>query len=324
MRKIGPAGPRPSLSRPDRPVQLSLPRLRLGKEGAQETKRGPGPSKTRYRLARIWKKTWVRRMVLVVLPGSTLLLAAMGLATSTTVSELLADQRQAVVSMLSERPEFAVRGYEVEGASVELRRRIEEVIALPKGASTLTFDVDDVRSAIAAIPAVREARVQLDPDGILSVQVSERTARALWRDGQQNLWLVDADGVKVDPAVTRAGYADLPLLLGPEAHASVPEALRLVSAVPDLQPHLRALVRVGQRRWNVELDGDVTIMLPEQGAVAALTRVMAWHYGDDLLERGISAIDMRDPGRPTLRLTADAQEIRRLRQVARGLPGEDT
>src|SRR5690606_6967422 len=101
------------------------------------------------------------------------------------------------------------------------------------------------------------------------------------------------------------------------------EALSLFRAVPDLRPRLRAFVRVGQRRWDVVLDRDLRIMLPERGAEAALARVMALHYGEELLDRDLAAIDMRLGARPTLRLTPDALDILRLREAATG-PGKET
>jgi len=82
---------------------------------------------------------------------------------------------------------------------------------------------------------------------------------------------------------------------------------------------VRGLVRVGERRWDVVLDRGQTIMLPEAGAVTALRQVIALHDTQDVLNRDVIIVDMRDVARPVLRLSDTAiAELRRLRTLVRG------
>jgi cell division protein FtsQ len=60
---------------------------------------------------------------------------------------------------------------------------------------------------------------------------------------------------------------------------------------------------VGDRRWDLVLDRDQRVLLPETGAVAALERVIALDEAQQLFARDISLIDMRIPERPTVRVT---------------------
>jgi hypothetical protein len=70
------------------------------------------------------------------------------------------------------------------------------------------------------------------------------------------------------------------------------------------QDRLRGLVRVGERRWDLVLDRDQRILLPETGALQALERVLALHAAQDLCRAISSASICAIPTRPTLRLTA--------------------
>jgi cell division protein FtsQ len=289
--------------------------------------RSPGPSKLAYRLARIWAKTWLRRAVLMT-PVLCLGLVAGRVAMSPAVAVWIEDGRQAAVAALSSRPEFALREFRVQNASPALERAIGAVVELPPGASSLTLDVAAVQARVAALGAVRNVRVTLGPDGILRIAVDERIAEALWRPGDNGghgtLHLVDREGVAIGPAGPRADHPGLPVVLGEGAPAAMAEALALFHAVPELRPRLRAFVRVGQRRWDVALDRDLTIKLPETGAEAALARVMALHYGEELLDRDLGVIDMRLGDRPTLRMTPRALEALRLLDAAGDDPGRRT
>jgi cell division protein FtsQ len=66
---------------------------------------------------------------------------------------------------------------------------------------------------------------------------------------------------------------------------------------------------MGERRWDMVLDRDQRILLPEEDPVAALQRVMALHKAQDMLERDISIVDMRNGARPTIRLNQPALNV---------------
>jgi cell division protein FtsQ len=95
----------------------------------------------------------------------------------------------------------------------------------------------------------------------------------------------------------------------------VPEALALLDAARPVLDRVRGLERVGERRWDLVLDRNQVIRLPEEGALAALGRVMAMNAAEDLLARYVAVVDLRDPRRPMLRLTEHAiSELERLRE----------
>ncbi|MEM9060461.1 MAG: cell division protein FtsQ/DivIB [Pseudomonadota bacterium] len=302
-------------ARPRVDVELTLPKappksLKLLMDLRPEAqKRRPGPSKLVYRLTRSWRKVWIRRTALIILPLAMLALVAWRVATDPVVVALVEDKRAEFADMMAERPEFAVHGVSIQGASDVLEAKIEPVLALPDKPSSLNIDVAAMQERIKSLAPVRDAHVTLTANGILDIAVEERIGKALWRDEEGSLWLVDPDGIEVASVSAREARPDLPLVLGRGAPAAMNEALGIFRAAPDLHARLRALVRIGERRWNVVLDRGLTILLPETAPRAALERVMAWHFGEDLLDRGLSAVDMRLVERPTLRMTRDAAEI---------------
>jgi cell division protein FtsQ len=81
---------------------------------------------------------------------------------------------------------------------------------------------------------------------------------------------------------------------------------------------------MGDRRWDVVLTNGTRILLPEMGARSALDRVLALDDVGDILSRDLTAVDLRNPGRLTVRLTEPAMdELRRIRGLAAGQTEED-
>jgi hypothetical protein len=81
----------------------------------------------------------------------------------------------------------------------------------------------------------------------------------------------DDTGHRVASLLARSDRPDLPLIAGEGADAAA-EALEVLAAAGPLIPRLRGLVRVGDRRWDLVLDRDQRILLPD-----ARTRCARWN-----------------------------------------------
>ena len=60
-------------------------------------------------------------------------------------------------------------------------------------------------------------------------------------------------------------------------------------------------MRVGERRWNLQLKNRVTVMLPEGHEAAALARLSDLQAHQQLLDRPLVFVDMRLPDRLAVR-----------------------
>ena len=110
--------------------------------------------------------------------------------------------------------------------------------------------------------------------------------------------------------------ADLPIVAGDGADAAAAEALRLFAAAAPLGARMRGLVRVGERRWDLVLRSGQRMLLPAADPVAAVERVIALTDAQDLLERDVVAVDLRNPARPSVRLSPAAMEaLRAIREI---------
>jgi len=278
---------------------------------AARVRRDPAPSKWDYRLQRLMLTPYVRGFLVKGIP-TLVILGAVALWFSHEPN------RQAVIGQLTHlraefeaRPEFRVSLARVEGASDDLAEAVRAKLALPLPMSSFDIDLDAARARIEALDAVQKADLRVRSGGILQVLITERVPVAVWRT-EEGLTLVDETGHRVAGLRARADRADLPLIAGEGADAATPEALDLIAAAGPLTPRIRGLVRVGDRRWDLVLDRDQRVMLPEKNPVQALERLLALDHAQDLMNRDILTVDLRSDHRPTLRLTRKAlADIRR-------------
>ncbi len=219
-----------------------------------------------------------------------------------------------------QRPQFIITEIDVPDVSRDLAEQIRVAAFVRLPASSLELDVNAVRERIEALDAVERARVRALPSGVLEIRAVERVPVVIWRSAG-GLELLDKDGVRVAEVDGRMRRPDLPLIAGDGADAHVPEALTVLAEAQPVAARVRGLVRVGDRRWDLVLDRDQVIKLPEADPVPALARVMALNAQDELLKRDLTVVDMRNPARPMLRLTEHALSERS--ETKTRIAGED-
>ncbi|MEE9389004.1 MAG: cell division protein FtsQ/DivIB [Paracoccaceae bacterium] len=278
----------------------------------------PAPSRIAYRLRRLWLTPLFRQTIRIGLPLA-LVAMALGWAVSQESYRLAVQDTFAEVrASIQSRPEFRVNLMAIDGASDAIAQDIREIVPVDFPVSSFDLDLTGMQNRISELDAVMRVDIQLRRGGILQIQVTERIPAAVWRVGR-DIELLDALGHRVGVIASRMDRPDLPLLAGTGAQNQVPEALELLAVAGPVAPRIRGLVRIGERRWDLVLDREQRILLPENNAVQALLQVMAQEQASDLLARDIIIVDMRNHSRPTLRLAPPAvAELRRIRDITQG------
>ncbi len=285
------------------------------KMSGHNPRRDPAPSKWAYRLQRLLLTPGIRAFLFRGLP----ILVVLGGVSIWFGHE---PNRQAVIAQLTQlradfeaRPEFRVSLARVEGASDDLAEVVRAKLALTLPMSSFDIDLDAARMRVEALDAVQKADLRVRSGGVLQVLITERDPVAVWRTAD-GLTLIDATGHRVAGLMARTDRPDLPLIAGEGADLMTPEALALIDAAGPLTPRIRGLVRMGDRRWDIVLDRNQRVMLPEKNPVQALERLLALDHAQDLMNRDILTVDLRSDRRPTLRLTPHAlAETRRAQGI---------
>ena len=267
--------------------------------------RDPAPSRLAYRMNRLMLTPAFRRFLRYGLPvlivASVVLIWGSDEARRQDAVDRIAELRR----QIEERPEFMVRMMAIERASPPVAVEIRSVLPLDFPVSSFDLDLDELQKSVETIDAVAAASVRIRQGGVLEVSVEERQPAVIWRSAEK-LELLDRTGHTVAPLAARTDRPDLPLIAGEGAKDHVAEALRLIALAGPVEGRLRGLLRVGERRWDIVLDRDLRVQLPENDPVTALQKVMALDAAQDLLARDISVVDFRNPARPVVRLTPSA------------------
>ena len=170
-------------------------------------------------------------------------------------------------------------------------KAVKAALGIEQGAPILSVSLAEMKERLETIPEVKTASISRALPNTLTIQITERTPAAFWQqDG--NLQLIDSEGV----VLPRAKYREkmvLPVVVGNDAPKHMDELIALLDAVPSLKPDIAAAVRVGGRRWNIQLTREIVVMLPEEEPVKAWKRFATLVTKEALLSKAIRSVDMR-------------------------------
>jgi cell division protein FtsQ len=291
------------------PLRRQLARLRERLDAAKRVraerlaKREENPRRLIARLERhIPRRVGVTATILILI-GS----AALGIVKGGHVEEVttaLGDTRNALANSV---------GFRITAVAISGRKQLsqDEVLAVGgvNGRSSLLFlDAATVRDKLKANPWIADATVQKFYPGQLQIDITERTAFALWQqDGR--LSVISDDGAVLEPYVSRR-FTGLPLVVGKGAESRARDFLATVDRYPRVRSVMKAAIFVGERRWNLRLKDGLDVRLPENDVGNALAALTKLEKDERLFSRDVVAIDMRLPDRLTVRLSEDAAKAR--------------
>lgn len=243
------------------------------------------------------ERPWRRRLTRFA-PLAILLLALLigGLAARAAgLPHSLKAHAQELLARSSRALGLVVREVTAEG---RIRTEPEALIKLLEsrvGSPILSVELDELRKQLEGLPWVRTAAVRRQLPDTLHAILEEHRPLALWRERNgARVQLVDEEG-EIIPVKDLRAFAGLPLLTGKGAPKAAKELFALLSRTPEIARRVTAASFVGERRWNLYLDGRIEVRLPETDAGAALARLAAEERAHGLLARAVEAIDLRTP-----------------------------
>lgn len=261
----------------------------------------PAPSIISYRIMRLMLVPRLRLIFTIGFPSLLIFCATLGLLININVWENISAIKKDLKLAFVERPEFMIKVASVDGSSDELANEIREILPLDFPVSYFDLDIKYLHKVVNELPAVASAAIKITVGGVLQINVAEKSPAFIWRKNNV-MSVIDETGSFIRIANSRVDYPELPLVVGEAADLAVAEVSSLIQANDYFKNHVRAFIRVGERRWDLILENNLRIMLPQREFLAAFDRLMLMNEAGSLLSGKLSNIDMRLVERPTVRV----------------------
>ena len=185
---------------------------------------------------------------------------------------------------------FGIEKIEISGQAQVSDNAVLRALGIGDGISTLTFDTDAAQKRLEKHPWVRRATVMRLLPSTLRVDIEETKPEMVWQKNNK-LYLVDGVGDVI--AEVKNYRKELPLLVGAGANKDAKQLLTELQTIPEIEAHLKAALRVSDRRWTLVLRNGTQIWLPEQHYGIELRDLVQQRNYLDVFTHNWGTIDLR-------------------------------
>jgi cell division protein FtsQ len=170
---------------------------------------------------------------------------------------------------------------------------IEAALGFTPGQSIFTADLPDARARLLGLPWVAKAEVKRRYPDDIAVRIVEKQPYARYQS-PKGLYVVERSGGLITNRDIGA-FASLPLLVGDGAPKAAAEFVDAVAKHRAIAARVKAYQYQSGRRWNLLLDDEVVVKLPELGWRKELDALDSLIVDKGILERDLTEIDLRSP-----------------------------
>jgi len=195
-------------------------------------------------------------------------------------------------------------GFEVENILIEGRvytdpEILKAIINIQKGDPLFAFNPVEAQAGIQKIAWVDTVHVERRWPDTLYIGLNERKPLALWQKDQK-LKLIDQYG-EIVPVTDMTPFENLIIVLGENAPENTAELFQVLVGEPELFQDIESAGLIMDRRWDVIMKNDIRIKLPENEVGFAWSRLAKAQEADNILDKNLMSIDLRDAARMIVR-----------------------
>src|SRR5690606_13603164 len=139
----------------------------------------------------------------------------------------------------------------------------------------LSLDIHRIKENIKSLPWVYDVSIRRELPHKLTLQLIEREPLLLWQHNQTH-HLIDQYG-EVVPLKDVSSFKNLLVVSGEKAPQHAPQLMELMDQYAVLKPVIRGAQYMRANRWDLYLDHDICVKLPEDNMEKAMARLVNLH-----------------------------------------------
>jgi len=164
----------------------------------------------------------------------------------------------------------SLKKIDVLGNNLLLKKSILELINVRVGQKLYLISANDIRDKLLKLDEISDVSVNINYSGIIKVTIYERQPFAIWWN-KNSPWLIDEEGNKILKIKDVDSYKNLVIIFGQNFNDKLKTFLDLLKPF-SLYGKIKSLHYIGNRRWDVYIEDNIVIKLPENNIANSIKK----------------------------------------------------
>jgi cell division protein FtsQ len=191
-----------------------------------------------------------------------------------------------------------IESVEIEGNKTVSSDQLLEIIFNSLGDisqnSIILIDLEKLKKDILEIGWIESVSIRKKLPSTIIINITERSPKVIWQSKGQ-IWLADDKGNLLTQKMEKK-YLDLPVIIGQNSIKDIPEIYQIINSSKKLSKMVLNATKLGSRRWDINLNNNLKVKLPEKNATEAWKNLEYLEAKNSLFSKRINYIDMRIEG----------------------------
>lgn len=188
---------------------------------------------------------------------------------------------------------FKLQNVLIEGQHNAQSEEILATLNADTGTPIFAINLGELQAKLQKNRWIKAAAVERRMPSAIYITLLERTPIAIWQINKR-FFLIDEDGYKITEA-NLENFANLLHVVGSDANIYANKLIKDLTKYPELSTKILSAVRYGERRWNLNLQQNITIKMPEVNFDNALSYIAELNKAGKLFNQFYKSLDLRDP-----------------------------
>jgi len=210
---------------------------------------------------------------------------------------------------------FGDYGYSLENVIITGQNNVSNAEIIKSlnadvGTPIFSINLDDSLNELTKNGWIKSAIVQRKLPDTIIVDLLEREPIALWQVNKE-LFVIDKEG-EVIKATSPEKFKGFIYLVGEDANVYAAQLIDLLAKKPELASKVIYAVRYGQRRWDLNLQENINVKLPQENLEPAYDYLIKLFDTGKLFGNSLKTIDLRDKKKYYIEKIKESKSLEKL------------
>jgi len=209
---------------------------------------------------------------------------------------------------------FIINNIQILGIKNISKENIIKIVNKEKKSNILNVSLSNIYNELKSNDWVKELYIERILPNTIKIIIKEKEAIGIWQYEMSNK-LITKNGEIISTANVNKFKIDLPIIHGNYANKNANSILKILETNKDLAKNVWSLNFINNRRWNLHFKQGIIVLLPHKGVLEAWNEIIKLQKNYDILNLGLTELDMRNPNKILGKINVDKNLIKRRKNL---------
>ena len=204
---------------------------------------------------------------------------------------------------------FIINNIQILGIKNISKENIIKIVNKEKKYNILNVSLSNIYNDLKSNDWVKELYIERILPNTIKIIIKEKEAIGIWQYETSNK-LITKNGEIISTADVNKFKIDLPIIHGNYANKNANSILKILKTNKVLAKNVWSLDYINNRRWNLHFKQGIIVLLPHKGVLEAWNKIIKLQKNYDVLNLGLTELDMRNPNKILGKINVDKNLIK--------------